>query len=185
MAHPGQTISNPVSGERITFHKTAAETNGELLAFTLELDPDGHVPGMHVHPTQEERFEVVRGTMKFRKGLRKVTATAGDVVVVEPGTAHKFENRGGEKAVVNVEVRPALRMEELFETVMDLANEGRTTRRGMPNPLDLALFVREFSAEVQGPFPPGWMQRAALAPVAWVARRRGLAERYQPKPAYA
>ena len=185
MAHAGQTISNPVSGERITFRETADDTNGELLAFTLELDADGQVPGMHVHPSQEERFEIVHGTMKFRKGLRTVTAEAGDVVVVEPGTAHKFSNGGEEKAIVNVEVRPALRMEELFETAMDLANEGRTTRKGMPKPLDLALFVREFSAEVQGPFPPAWMQRAALAPVAWVARKRGLAKRYQPKPAYA
>ena len=37
MEYPGQTIENPVSGERITFRRTAAETNGELLAFDLEL----------------------------------------------------------------------------------------------------------------------------------------------------
>ena len=29
MAHAGQTIVNPVSGERITFRKTSADTNGE------------------------------------------------------------------------------------------------------------------------------------------------------------
>ncbi len=185
MAHAGQTISNPVSGERITFRKTAADTDGELLAFTLELDPDGHVPGAHVHPSQEERFEIVRGTMKFRKGFRTVVAEAGDVVVVEPGTAHKFQNAGDEEAVVNVEVRPALRMEELFETAVELANEGRTTSNGMPKPFDLALFVNEFRNEVQGPFPPAWMQRAALVPVAWIARKRGLAKRYSTEPAYA
>ena len=185
MAHAGQTISNPISGERITFRKTAADTDGELLAITLELSPDGHVPGMHVHPSQQERFEVVRGTMKFRKGMRTVVAKAGDTVVVEPGTAHKFENAGDETAVVNVEVRPALRMEELFETAVALANEGRTTSKGMPKPLDLALFVREFKDEVQGPFPPAWMQRLALAPVAWVARKRGRDARYRTKPAYA
>src|SRR3982074_1104357 len=52
MAYAGQIIENPVSGERITFRKTAAETNGELLEFDLGLTPDGHVPGMHVHPAQ-------------------------------------------------------------------------------------------------------------------------------------
>src|SRR4051812_8883944 len=55
MAHAGQTIQNPVSGERITFTKTAADTNGELLELDIELAPDGAVPGMHVHPAQEER----------------------------------------------------------------------------------------------------------------------------------
>ena len=185
MAHAGQTIENPLSGERITFRKTGADTNGELLAFDLELSPDGHVPGMHVHPTQEERFEVVSGTMHFRKGLKKVTAKAGDVVVVPPGTAHKFANGGDETARVRVEVRPALRMENLFETAVELAEDGRTNRKGMPKPLDLALFVREFSDEVQGAFPPVWVQRLTLAPVAWLARKRGLAARYTPRPAVA
>jgi mannose-6-phosphate isomerase-like protein (cupin superfamily) len=185
MAHAGQIIENPVSGERITFRKTAADTDGELLAFELELSPDGHVPGMHVHPIQEERFEVVAGTMRFRMGGKKVTAGPGDVVVVPPGVRHKFANAGDEEARARVEVRPALRMEQLFETTVALAEEGRTTRKGLPKPLDLALFVREFEQEVQGAFPPVWLQRLTLAPVGWLAKRRGHGARYAPEPAIA
>jgi mannose-6-phosphate isomerase-like protein (cupin superfamily) len=185
MAYTGQIIENPVSGERITFRKTAADTNGELLSFDLELSPDGHVPGMHVHPAQEERFEIVSGKMRFRKGLRTVVAEAGDVVVVPAGTAHKFANAGDETAVVRVEVRPALRMEDLLETAVALAEEGRTTSKGMPKPLDLALFVREFKREVQAAFPPAWVQRATLAPLAWMAEKRGYAARYEARPAIA
>ena len=186
MAYAGQVIENPVSGERITFRETAADTGGELLAIDLELSPDGHVPGMHVHPIQEERFEVTEGTMRFKLGRKKVIAHPGEVVVVPPGVRHKFANAGDEGARARVEVRPALRMESLLETAVDLAAEGRTTRKGMPKPLDMALFVREFSDEIQGPFPPAWVQRATLAPVAWLARKRGLAARYEaPRPAIA
>ena len=56
MAYTGQIVDNPVSGERIIFRRTAADTGGELLEIDLELAPDGHVPGKHVHPVQEERF---------------------------------------------------------------------------------------------------------------------------------
>ena len=185
MAYAGQVIENPVSGERIRFRKTAADTDGELLAIDLELSPDGHVPGMHVHPIQEERFEVTRGTMRFKMGRKKVIAKPGDVVVVPPGVRHKFANGGDEEAHVRVEVRPALRMERLFETAVRLAEEGRTTRNGMPKPLDLALFVDEFKDEVQGAFPPVWVQRATLAPLAWAARRRGHDALYGPDPAVA
>jgi quercetin dioxygenase-like cupin family protein len=178
MAYAGQIIENPVSGEKITFRKTAADTGGELLEFDLELAAEGKVPGMHVHPEQEERFDVVSGTMRFRRGLRTVTAHAGDTVVVPAGVVHKFANAGDETAVVRVEVRPALRMEDLFETAVGLAADGRTTQAGMPKPLDLALFVRAFRREVRGPFAPGWLQRATLAPLAWIARRRGYAVRY-------
>ncbi len=178
MANAGQIIENPVSGETITFQRTAADTAGELLAFEVELSPDGHVPGMHVHPEQEERFEVVSGRMKFRKGLKTIVAEAGDVVTVPAGAAHKFENAGDEPAVANVEVRPALQMERLFETAVQLAEEGRTTSKGMPKPLELALFTHEFRREVQGPFPPAPIQHAALAPLRWLATRRGRGERY-------
>jgi mannose-6-phosphate isomerase-like protein (cupin superfamily) len=179
MAFSGQVLDNPISGERITFRKTAADTDGDLLAIDLELSPDGHVPGAHVHPLQEERFEVVNGVMKFRRGLRTVVSRAGDIVVVPPGTTHRFANFGSEPAQVRVEVRPALRMEELFETAAALAREGRTDGRGMPHPLDLALFMSEFDAEVRAPFAPAGLLRALMAPLRWLARRRGLDARYR------
>jgi len=179
MAFSGQVLDNPVSGERITFRQTRADTDGDLLAIDLELAPDGHVPGAHVHPHQEERFEVLSGVMKFRRGLKTVVASAGDIVVVPPGTVHRFSNGGTEPARVRVEVRPALRMEELFETTVALANDGRTDKRGMPRPLDLALFMSAFEAEVRPPFAPASAVSALMAPLSWLARRRGLDARYR------
>ena len=154
MAYAGQILDNPVSGERIVFRQTAADTGGDLLAIDLVLSPDGHVPGAHVHPRQEERFEVVSGSMEFRMGLRKIVAGPGEVVTVPPGKVHRFKNAGDEPAHARVEVRPALAMEELFETTVQLAEEGRTNRKGMPKPLDLALFVERFRDEVRAPFAP-------------------------------
>jgi quercetin dioxygenase-like cupin family protein len=180
MAYSGQTIHNPVSGERITFIQTAADTGGELLEFELELSPDGHVPGAHVHPEQEERFHVLEGTMKFRLGMRTIVAEAGESVVVPAGRVHKFANAGDGAARARVEVVPALDMEELLYTTAELAHEGNVTRKGMPKPLHLALFVRRFRREVRAPFPPAWMVQALMAPLAALARRRGHAERYAP-----
>jgi quercetin dioxygenase-like cupin family protein len=178
MAFPGQVLVNPDSGERFVFHTTADESRGELLEFDLVVEPHGRVPGGHVHPGQQESFEVREGIMRFRKGLRTVTAGPGDLVVVEPGTYHRFANAGDEPAIVRVRVTPALRMEELFETVAALAAEGRTLPSGMPRPLDLALFMREFEQEVAAPVAPA-LVRAVMAPLAAIGERRGLAARYR------
>jgi quercetin dioxygenase-like cupin family protein len=178
MAYTGQTIENPVSGEKITFIQTARDTGGEKLEIELELSPDGHVPGAHVHPEQTETFHVLEGTMKFRMGMKRIVATAGDTVVVPAGKMHRFSNGGDETARCRVEVVPALDMEQLFETAVELAIEGNTTRKGMPKPLHLALFVRRFAREVRAPFPPAWVVRAMMAPLAALARARGHAERY-------
>ena len=179
MAFSGQVLDNPISGERITFRKTAADTDGELLLIDLELSPDGQVPGSHVHPHQEERFEVLSGVVKFRRGLKTVVGRPGDIVVVPPGAIHRFMNGGSESARVRVEVRPALRMEDLFETAVALAREGRTNGRGMPHPLDLALFMSKFDAEVRAPLAPPGLVRALMTPLSWLARHKGLDARYR------
>jgi hypothetical protein len=116
--------------------------------------------------------------MCFRMGLKRIVAGPGEVVTVPAGRIHSFKNAGDETAKVNVQVRPALDMEELFETTVALAEDGRTTSKGMPKPLDLALFVRRFQREVQAPFPPAPIVRALLAPLAWMATRKGHGERY-------
>jgi quercetin dioxygenase-like cupin family protein len=186
MAHPGQTIHNPVTGERITFRRTAEDTGGKLLEFDLELAADGRVPGAHVHPEQEERFHVVEGTMSFRLGMRTIVAHAGDTVVVPAGRVHRFGNGGDGRARARVEVVPAFDMEDLLSTTAELAHEGNVTRSGMPKPLHLALFVRRFRREVRAPFPPAWVVQVAMAPLAALARRRGYADRYAPlRPAFA
>ena len=190
MAFPGQVLDNPLSGERFIFSQTTADTGGELLAVEFVVAPDGHVPGGHVHPVQEEQFEVVSGRMRFKKGRKTILAGPGDTLVVPPVTYHRFANAGDGPAVIRVEVRPALKMEQLWETTVALAEEGRTFRSGLPRPLELALFMREFEHEVQAPFAPGAV-RAATAPLAWLATRRGLTRRYRapgnqhqtPKPA--
>lgn len=173
MITPGQTLENPVTGERFTFTDTAGSTGGELLAFDLTLRRGGAVPMPHVHPTQTERFEVNRGSMRFRVGMRTILAGPGDVVEVAPGVVHSFANEGDDKAQLRVEVRPALAMESMFAEVIAMARAGRMTRRGLPrNPLDLALLARTYDQEAHAPLLGLAMQRLLLAPLVFVARRR-------------
>jgi quercetin dioxygenase-like cupin family protein len=177
MITAGQTLENPVTGERFTFTHTAATTNGELLAFDFALRPGGAVPIPHVHPIQTERFEVLEGQMRFRVGLRTVTAGPGDVIEVAPGVAHSFANAGEQEARLRVEVRPALQMEEMFAEVVAMAKAGRMTRRGLPrNPLELAVLARKYDQEARAPLMSVGVQRMLLAPLVFSARhpRTGL-----------
>jgi quercetin dioxygenase-like cupin family protein len=166
MITPGQTLENPVTGERFTFTDTASSTGGELLAFELALRPGGAVPIPHVHPIQTERFEVVAGLMRFRLGLRRRLAGPGDVVEVAPGVVHGFANAGEEEARVRVEVRPALQMEQMLAEVVAMAQAGRMTRRGLPRNLrDLAVLARTYDREAHAPLLSVGVQRLLLAPL--------------------
>src|SRR3954451_9611484 len=180
MAYIGQRLENPVTGEKLTFIETAASTNGERVVVDLELAADGKVPGVHIHPNQAEKFDVLAGTMKFRYGRKKIVAKAGETVVVPAGKVHDFANAGMTAAHVRVTISPALKMEEMFEANVALAKEGKVMKSGMPKPLELALFVQEFKDEVRDAFPAPPVVRALMAPLAAIGKQRGGNCRYQP-----
>jgi quercetin dioxygenase-like cupin family protein len=182
MIHAGDTIENPVTGERIVFHKTAADTNGEYCEIEVFVKPGGVVAAAHVHPYQTERFEILGGTIGMKVGRKKIDARYGDVITVEPGTKHKFWNAGDDELHFVTVVSPALQFESLLETMFALAAEGKTNRKGMPNPLRLAVIAKAHFDTVRLPFPPAWVQKAGLVLGAPTGRLLGYGPTYGPAP---
>ncbi len=176
MIRAGDTIENPVTGERLVFRKTSLETGGEAVVVETFVQPHGAVAAAHVHPSQEERFEVLRGTLGFKIDGKKITAGPGQRLTVPAGTPHKFWNAGDDEAHFVCEVRPALQFESLIETMFNLAADGKTNKKGMPNPLRLAVIANAHFDTVQLPFPPALIQKLGLAMGAPLGRMVG----YQP-----
>jgi hypothetical protein len=78
--------------------------------------------------------------------------------------------------------------EPLIETMFELAADGRTNARGMPNPFQLAVVAQAHFDTARLPCPPAPLQRAALAIGAPLARLLGYGPthvRTGPRPAGA
>ena len=162
MITTGQSITNPVTGETLVFRTTSADTNGASVVVEAFVQPDGAVAAAHVHPAQEERFEVLAGELEFRVRKQTFVAKPRDRVVVPAGTPHRFRNVGTETAHFVCEVTPALGFERLIETMFRLAADGKVNRKGLPNPLRLAVIANHHFGDVRLPFPPAWIQRLGL-----------------------
>jgi mannose-6-phosphate isomerase-like protein (cupin superfamily) len=143
MARPGDALENAVTGERLVFRRTAADSGGAVLSFDYFLPAGGSVPLAHVHPRQEERFEVVSGRARIRVCRRLRRAGAGERVVVPRGTLHR------------------------------LWNDGADELRGFPHPLQFAVMAKEYRDEAQFPFVPAIVQRALIAPLAAIGAALG------------
>ena len=180
MITTGQALTNPVTGETLVFRTTSADTNGERVVVETFVEPNGAVAAAHMHPAQEELFEVLGGELEFRVGTQTIVAKPGDRVLVPAGTAHRFRNIGDETAHFVCEVSPALGFEQLIETMFSLAADGKVNRKGMPNPLRLAVIARHHFEDVRLPFPPVWMQRLGLAMGAPIGRLLGFRATYEP-----
>jgi quercetin dioxygenase-like cupin family protein len=173
MIRTDDRLENPVTGEVMIFRRTSRDTDGEAALVETIVHPGGFVAAAHVHPHQTERFEVLDGRLGLQVGSRRLEAGPGEVAIVEPGTAHRFWNAAETDVRFLCEVRPALEFESLIETMFTLAGQGKTNRKGMPNPLRLAVIARSHFDTVRLPFPPAGLQRAALAVGASLGRLLG------------
>ncbi len=66
MVKSGDVLEHPVTREKVVFRKTAADTGGELCLADVYFQPGAFVAAEHIHPLQEERFEVIAGTLRGR-----------------------------------------------------------------------------------------------------------------------
>ncbi len=179
MVRPGDELLNPATGLRTVFRETARCTGGELLQVDWIGAPGWASGPDHVHPHQEERFEVLCGRLGLRVNGVEVVHDPGDVIVAPAGSPHAAWNAGDEDVHVLVDFRPALRTEVAFETLVCLARAGKTTGAGVPrNPLRLALILRHFEEEIHLVRPPLAVQRVVFGALARLGKLIGYRPEY-------
>lgn len=154
MNRPGDVIDNPVTGEKMVFLQTGAETNGELLQIDLFVKPGGFVAAEHVHPFQDERFVIKSGTITLRIAGQEQQLATGQEAKVPAGTPHVWWNSNNEELHVVLEFRPAGRFDGFITSAFALAKAGKTNGQGLPNPLQLAVLLQEYHDVIRLTNPP-------------------------------
>ncbi len=169
----GESLENPRTGERGVLIKAPWEGEDPSLEADLYVQPGGAVVGEHIHHNFDERFTVGAGRIGFRLDGRESVAEPGDVVEIPRGSWHDWWNAGDEEAFARVRVSDGARFLQAIETLFGLARDGHTNERGMPDPLQLAMFATEFRDVLVLRRPPAMVQKLVFGLLAPIARRRG------------
>jgi mannose-6-phosphate isomerase-like protein (cupin superfamily) len=143
----------------------------------VEIAYDGRAgkPPPHLHPSQEERFEVLEGEINVLLDGERRTLREGDTLLVPAGTVHQMWAE--EPARQRWETRPALETERFFETRWGMQADGVLEGDPRRSKLQMALTMHHFRRVIRPTSPPG----PALAALSLVARARGLKPEYRPK----
>jgi mannose-6-phosphate isomerase-like protein (cupin superfamily) len=167
---PGETIEAPNMGMRVTCRESAASSGGALLSFDLLMRGGATPPPVHVHPHQEERITVIRGSVRSSSGGVDSVLSAGDTVVSPPGESHTVGPAGNEDVEMVAELRPALAYEHFIERSFALDRAGHVNAKGRGNPLRMAT-AKPHEAEFFLPRVPIGLQRALLRALDQLGRR--------------
>jgi mannose-6-phosphate isomerase-like protein (cupin superfamily) len=177
MAKPGDVITNPRTGQRMRFLKTSQDTGGELLQIECFNTVSRVKEPEHIHPFQENRFEMISGSLVFCIAGKERQLNAGEVVAIPLNVPHFFWNGSDQEAHYIQEFRSALRSELFFETLFGLARDGKLTEQGLPDLFDMAVFVPCFWNEIRVTRPPEVIQKVLftlLGPVSRLLGHRGV-----------
>lgn len=179
MAKKGQSIANKITGEKFTWLETATDTGGERLRFDFEIAPLGHAPVAHIHPNQDETFEIKKGKLWLKIQDKEQVLQAGDRVTILKNLPHEWKNPSEtETTEMLVTFQPALKTETFFEQFCGLANDGKTKTDGSPQFLQIMAMANEYEIFIAGPPVP--VQRVMGFVVGGVARLLGY-KKFYPK----
>ncbi len=103
-------LVHPATGDRLVILEDSAATGGAFFRFevlTRGPRPVGEPPADHVHPDQDERVEVLAGTLRCRIAGTVYVLRPGDAIQIPKGTPHAVWSTGpGETRAIG-EFRPA------------------------------------------------------------------------------
>src|SRR5215217_2027418 len=92
MAHAGDALVHPTSGQRLIFRRVSAQTDGRLLECDVYYPPNEPPCPGHAHARQEHQVEVIAGSLhaSIRSNLHQLQA--GDVLLIESDEPHAVWN---------------------------------------------------------------------------------------------
>ena len=162
-----------------TFKLTATETLAlvssapEVLEVEASFGAGHGPPPPHLHPAQDEHFEVLEGELRARVDGEERTLAAGDTLEIPRGKVHQMWNPSKEPARARWETRPAGRTEGWFRAIDRLHRDGHARGGGTPRPLAFAVLASEYRDTFRLAGAPDLLLRPAIAALGGLGRLRG------------
>ena len=125
-------------------HLRILEETADVLAVEVTWDEPGSPPPKHLHPQQDEHFEVLSGRLTTKVGGTERVLGPGDTLDIPRGTAHQMWNGGTEPVVARWETRPAGRTGEWFRALDAQHRAGNVGKNGMPPLGVMAKLLNEY-----------------------------------------
>jgi len=116
------------TGERLTLRRIKTDNGVEELRLTGSLPAHRQGPPLHVHFEEDERGEVVSGTVSALVDSTLLVIKAGESGHFPKGIAHRWWNDGDEGLVLRGVVTPAVDLDRYLQAMFEVLNAGPPNR---------------------------------------------------------
>ncbi len=131
-----KTIKLNGTGETITFVKTGKDTEGTFTEIICTLTAGQEGPPPHIHPLQDEIFEVTEGKLELSVKGKKIVLNEGEIFNVTANTEHSFSNPLDRETRFRAIYKPALNIDYMLVQGFESLN-----KQADPNKPSLQMLV--------------------------------------------
>lgn len=168
------------TGDSAEILETSAMTQGAYVRSRIVFKPELLEAAAHVHPFQDETYEVLSGRLTYILKGKTFVAEAGQKITLPRNVAHRHHCGGSDETVTILTITPGLDFDYLLETVFGLANEGKVIG-GRVALLQGLVWLQKLKGPLAAPGLPFWMQRllaAVLGPIGYLLGYRAVYTRF-------
>ncbi|HVF81387.1 MAG TPA: cupin domain-containing protein [Flavisolibacter sp.] len=124
--------------------------NGQIL---IKAGADG--PPIHLHPEQEEYFQVVSGQLEVYHKNKWVTLKTGEKIFTPKNTAHSYRSRHTADCLFTYHLTPRRNFSDMLRTFEQLTTEQKlNSTSDIKSIIYLALTFKKFRSEITSVTPP-------------------------------
>lgn len=143
-----KSITLKTSGEAIDFVRTGKDTNGAFTEVICTVPARQKGPPSHIHPLQDENFEVIKGKLELYAGGKIVVLEQGQSFNVAAKTAHTFSNPCNTEIKFRATYKPALNIDYfLVQSFGCLNNHGNLKKPGFQLIVDFDYIVKQIPGQ--------------------------------------
>jgi quercetin dioxygenase-like cupin family protein len=165
------------AGDSMELLETSAMTNGARVRACIVFGASGARVPAHIHPYQDETYEVISGRLTYLLDGTKHVAATGSTVRLPHNVPHQHFSEGPEEAVTVQTMTPGLDFDYVLETIFGLGSEGRL--RGVTVMVQGLVLIHKMKAAFAFAVLPVWFQKALARIVTPIAYRCGYRAVYQ------
>jgi len=115
----------PTLKTRAIVVKSAVDKQRETVIMIAEIGPRESGPPSHIHPSQQETYDVLEGEAEFILGDKTILVKQGDKVEIPANTPHTFKNTTDSRLRMQDTHLPALTFEEMMRELHGLVHSGK------------------------------------------------------------
>lgn len=137
------------NGTEFIIKRNTDSADGDFLEMEITIAPGDSAIPVHVHPKQEEEYQVISGTFDVNLNGMWQQHSAGDIIIVPAGVPHTIRNSSAKPVKILNYHKPSLNFEQYIRTLGRLVMHGKIKDDNFTSMVYISMLWKQYNDTIR------------------------------------